>query len=305
MAWFFIALVAPILWSFSNHIDKYIVSRYSTHKSKVGGLIIHTAFSAILVLPIVYLIHPAIFNIRISSIYALIIAGFLNILAILFYLYAINNEEESIVIPFFQLIPVFGYILGYLVFGETLNTKQIIAGLIILFGVVILSINFNKKSKSKIKIGLVLLMASSSLLYALYFVVFKFVAIEENFWTSMFWEEIGMLIIGVLLFLLVKSYRLDFNSLVKNYTLKLFSVNMLNEYVYSAGSFFYNFALLLAPVTMVLLVNAYQPVFVLIIGVALTLFLPKISVEEISGRNFAQKVFAIAVIVLGSVILYM
>jgi hypothetical protein len=50
----------------------------------------------------------------------------------------------------------------------------------------------------------------------------------------------------------------------------------------------------------VLLAGAFQPVFVLVIGVILTLFFPKISIESLSKKHLAQKIVAISLIMIGT-----
>lgn len=305
MSWFFIALIAPVLWSISNHLDKYLVSRYASVEGGIGGIITNSALFPILFLPIIVLIYPFVFQIAPAHCLVLILAGVINITAILFYLYAINREEASVAAPFFQIIPVFGYIFGYFIFGEILTSHQIIASLLIIMGAFILSIELREQQKSRFKKRVVLLMLASSLCYALYFVLFKVAAIEENFWASMFWEEVGMIAAGLVLFIFVRNYRQDFFRLVKGYTAKFFSVFALNEVVYVTGSFFFNFSLLLAPVALVMLVNSYQPAFVFLIGTLLTLFLPRIAKEEIRGRYLVQKIIGIVIITIGSMLLYL
>ena len=122
--WFFIALIAPILWSIVNHIDKNILSRYQEGRG-VGAILIFSSLSSVVILPFIifffilkYLAYPFRFLL-------LMMVGFLSAAAFYFYLQAMNIEEASVVIPLFQFDPVFGYILSYFILKESLNVNQI------------------------------------------------------------------------------------------------------------------------------------------------------------------------------------
>ena len=147
------------------------------------------------------------------------------------------------------------------------------------------------------------------LLAALFFafndVLFKrFTLFEGSFVTSLFWQHIGIFIVGMFFFLLVKNFREDFFLLVKNNRAKIFVLNGFSESFYVLGNLISNFATLFAPVVLVLVVNTYQTVFTFIIGISLTLFLPHIVTEKISKRHLIQRILAIVIILLGSYFLY-
>src|SRR3989338_8059799 len=107
--WFLIALIAPILWSVINHIDKYILSRYEEGRG-VGALLVFSSLSSIIVLPILAVVYGSqIFGLPLIDRLILLIAGLLNAAGFYFYLKAMDIEEASVVIPLFQVDPIFGY----------------------------------------------------------------------------------------------------------------------------------------------------------------------------------------------------
>jgi hypothetical protein len=59
------------------------------------------------------------------------------------------------------------------------------------------------------------------------------------------------------------------------------------------------YATLLAPVALVLLVNSFQPLFVLAFGVALTLFFPGVAKESLGGTKMLQKGAGIGLMLVG------
>src|SRR3989338_7900965 len=111
--WFLIALIAPILWSLVNHIDKFILSRYENGRG-VGALFIFSSLSSVIVLPVlIYSYHSQIFSISKIDFLILLFIGFLSAAGFFFYLRAMDIEEASVVVPLFQFDPIFAYVLSF------------------------------------------------------------------------------------------------------------------------------------------------------------------------------------------------
>lgn len=302
--WFLIALIAPILWSIVNHIDKYMLSKYLKDRG-VGALLIFSALSSIVVLPfIIYFFHSQIFNISNIDLVTLLLVGFLSAGAFYFYLEGMNEEEASIVVPLFQLVPIFGYFLGYLILGESLNISQILSSLLVIFGIIILTIEIDIDNNVTLKKKVLVLITISSFLFALHDTLFKKVAIVESFWVSIFWQYTSLVIFGILILIFIKKFRKDFLMMMSGIGGKVFSLNIASELLYILGNLANNFALLLAPVAIVLVVSSYQPFFVFIGGIFLTIFLPKLASEKISHKHFFHKLISIVIILVGSYLLY-
>lgn len=306
MNWFFIAIWAPIFWSVSTHFDKFILSKYSK-KSGVGSVFLFsTLFSLIFsILVFIFKHDEIIFNSNLQNIFLFLLPGFLNASGLYFYLRSLKNEESSVVVALFQLSPVFAYFLGYVVLGEILTLTQIFASIIILTGAGILSFNFEEKGKIRIKWKMTFFILLSAFLFAFNDVLFKkFTIYQGSFATSLFWQHIGIFIVGCLFFFFLKRYKEDFVFLIKNNRVKIFALNGFTELFYVLGNLLSNFATLFASVALVLVVNTYQAVFTFIFGILLTLLLPHIITEKISKRHLLQKILAIIIILLGSYFLY-
>ncbi len=298
MNWFFIALINPIAHAAVNHIDKYLISRYVKGGS-VGTLILFSALFSVVALPVIYFIHPNVFSV-IQPLQALVlmINGGLLVTAIILYLYALGLDEASYVAPFFQLVPVIGFILGFLLLGEGLHGNQIMAGMLIVCGGIILSLEFGE-GKKKIKTKLILLMLGSSFFYALNAVVFKSIAVHQGFLDSLFWDMAGKFVFGLVLFFAVKSYRQQFIDLIKTNRYSIIGLNILNEVIALVGEIALVLAVLFAPVALVQSVAGLQPAFVFIIGVLVTLLFPKIAQESLQRKMLLQKIGGILVITIG------
>ena len=302
--WFLIALLAPLLWSVVNHIDKYMLGK-CLQKRGVGALLIFSALSSVIILPFIgYVYRSEIFTIGGNDLFTLLCVGFLSAGGLYFYLKGMELEEASIVVPLFQIVPVFGYILGYLILGESLSAAQILSSLLIMSGIIILTLEIDADNKLTLKMEVLSIVAISSFLFALYDTLFKKVALVGGFWVSVFWQYVSLVIFGILIFICIKKFRHDFLSMWSGMGGRIFSLNAGSELLYIAGSLANNFATLLAPVALVLVVSSYQPLFVFIGGVLLTVFLPHISREKVSPRHLLHKLTSIVIILFGSYLLY-
>lgn len=301
MSWFIIALVPPLLWAICNHIDKYLLSKYLKSLG-FGSLILFSALIGPALLPIILIIQPRVF--AISPILALVImaSGSLYIISLIPYMKALAQEEASRIIPFFQTMPIFGYLLGYFFLQETLTWLQIFSSVLIIAAAVILNIEI-KTNRAKINFKAIWLMVLSSFLLALITFLFKFVALQGNFWQTTFWEYIGFSLTAIFILVFVKSYRRDFFQVWKHNTAPVLLLNAGNEILNIIAKIILTFATLSAPLALVFVASGTTPFFVFLIGIILTIFLPKWGKENISKKVLVQKIIAIIILFIGSYLL--
>ena len=305
MNWFLMALIATFLWAIVNIFDNYLVLNFSDKERErsSGGLVLFSSLIGLFIALGIFIFVPDLFGIPLIDKVLLFIAGVLTIVWIIFYLFALEIEEVSNIVPWFLTVPVFGYILGYFFLGETLTRQELIGSLIILIGVGIISIDWQGEKK-KIKHKPVLYMAIACFLVAVSGVLFKYVTIENNFWVSSFWEYIGLGISGILIYLFIPKYRNEFHFMNKTGGKKIFFLNITSEFLTIGGNLLTNYALLLAPVTLVYLVGSFQPAIVLILAILGTKFFPKIVEENISDASLKIKFFAMFLMLLGTVLIF-
>lgn len=302
--WFFLSLAAPFLWAIANHIDKYLLSKHFEGNG-IGAIFLFSTIFSVVVPPIIFCIKPEIVSgITPGDMLLLIGIGAIGAIAFLLYLHALDIEESSVVVPLLQMIPVFGYFLGDLILGETLNRMQIVAAAIVILGVVVLSLELEGDQKMRIKRKVLLLTAGASFLFALQETGFKSVAIRDGFMQSVFWQYLGLTCVGIISFLCIPKYRNEFTNMFQTKLSLVLTLNISTEILYILGNICSSMAALLAPVAIVLVVSSYQPLFVFVGGTLLTMFLPKIATEKISPRHLLQKIVAILIILLGSCLLY-
>lgn len=303
MNWFFIALGAPFLWALVNISDQYLVAKYSTGERGSGGLVLFSSLIGIFAAIAIGIFSHGIFSVPFLDIILLIITGGITIFWIILYLFTLEIEEVSAVVPWFLTIPIFGYLLGYLLLGETLTLQQKIGSLVILSGVLLMSVDFSKQKK-EFKWRPALYMIVACILVAISGIIFKYVNIENSFWISSFWEYVGLGGFGVLIYLFIPKYRKEFMLMNRKGGAKIFTLNTLSEILTITGNLLTNFAILLAPVTLVYLVSSFQPAIVLFMTLIATKFFPNIAKEELQTRALLPKTLAIMVMIFGSIILF-
>ena len=302
MTWFIIALIAPFLYALTNHIDKILLEKYFK-EGGVGTLLIFSGILSAAALPFLFIADPSALSMDLANIAVLAVVGILNVLVLWFYLLALKDEEASIAIVFYQLVPVFGVILGYVFLDEVLTQMQLIAMGIVILGTSIVSFEIDADNKFRLRRNTIVLMSLAGFFWALESVIFKAVALEENVVRSLFWEHLMLTVAGVLIFLCIRSYRKHFISAVRRNSRGILGLNFANEGIYMVGNIVSGFAYLLAPIGLILLGESYQPLFVFAIGIFLTLVFPKLVAEKIEAKHLWPKLFAIIVTGIGTYLL--
>lgn len=297
MTWFVIALVGPVMYAVANHTDKYLLTRYVRH-GEVGAMVIFSAIFSLVALPVVVAIEPAVFDVPLGRGVLLALNGMLLVAALLCYFYALHEDEASYVVPLYQTIPIFGFVLGYVLLHESISRWQALASLIIITGALILSFDVSEKIRFKKKV--VCWMLGASFCAALNGVLFKALALDAGFWPATFWTLLGKVCVGPLLFACAPAYRRQFLAMFKMNSGPVLSLNALSESLFIIGEAAMAYASLLAPVALVLLVNSLQPLCVLFSGVLLSVFAPAISRESITRKQLAQKLLGTATIIIGT-----
>ena len=111
-------------------------------------------------------------------------------------------------------------------------------------------------------------------------------------------------IVGIFIFLFIPKFRKEFMYMNKKGGIKIFILNIVSESVSTIAHFLTNFAILLAPVTMVYLVGSFQPAILLFLTIIGTKFFPHIVEESLHHKVLIPKAIAIIIIIAGSIFLF-
>jgi uncharacterized membrane protein len=294
--WLLFAFVGPLSWAVSTHIDKYLIDRYF-RGSDTAVLMVFTALIGVLALPFIWVFVPGVFAPSLAAIGVMTVSGVMYIASMLFYLRAIQSEEASVVAPLFQTTTIFSFVLAWLMLGETLTLRSAGGAALIMAGVLFLSLDSEFRLQ-RIKGRVVFGMVFCTFILALANVLFKFYAVQDDFWVTTFWTFVGEALFGAAI-LAIPRYRTQFLYLVRQHTGALLGVNGANELINVGGGLSVRYATMLAPVALVSAVASTTTLFVFALGTLLSVFAPKLSREDLSRRELARKAVAAAVVTAG------
>jgi uncharacterized membrane protein len=300
MNWFIYAIAAPFLWAIDNHIDKLVLNRYYKDV-RPGTVMFLSALTNGLFSLLIFCFYRGSLHLPLSSELLILFAGCLYFVAAFPYFYALKQDEASRIAPLFQAQPIFAYILGASFLGELLSPKEMIAGLIIIIGSILISIDLDNGFKLKQKVFW--LMMLSTLLVAIGAFLFKFVGETAGFWPTAFYQYLGTAAAGVALFILSPSRRNDLLSVMNTFGKPVFAIGLLTESINTAARVAFNFATLLAPLAVVTFVAGLQPIFVFAIGIVVTILMPRLGKENLVRKHLLQKCISISMILVGTSLL--
>jgi uncharacterized membrane protein len=296
MSWLIFAFSGPVLWAISTHLDKYLVERFFK-ATDVAVLVVFTALIGLFLMPVIAAFDHSVLTHDWSSIALMGLSGILYMGAILFYLRALQDHEASVVAPFFQASPLFGYALAYLVLGETLTTQQLLGSGLILAGVLFVSVRSGPR-RERFRWSLALPMLACGFVLSLSTLIFKIFAVRDEFWATTFWMFAGEAVFGAV-FLCIAHYRSQFVRLLRSNTMALLAINGSNELINLGGGLGNRYALAFAPLSIVQAVGSTTTLFVFALGIILALLFPSVAREDLSTRELVLKGVAAVLVAAG------
>jgi len=300
MDWIWLALIPPFLFALGTHIDKYVLGKY--FKGNSGATIIFSCLIGFVVFPLAFLFQPNVFAVSPLTALILILNGFLYIIYLFPYFEALKNEDASTISPLFQSIPMFSALLAFFLLKEVLSLIQLIAFALIIVGAIGINLKIGKKGFF-LKRKVLFLMLSAALIIALNGVVFKLFALDLDFWTTVFWQQVGFALFGAILLIFFKKFRVEFFSSLKQNTFAVISLNLFNEIINIIAVLIFAYTTLLAPIALVSVLNGFTPIFVLLQGILLSKMFPKHVKEEISKKIILQKFIFMLLIIAGGILI--
>ena len=301
MNWFLLALAAPLAWSVANYIDKYILASAEDYRSANGGGLFTLSSLIGLVIPLCIVLVGGWTSLQLGSntTGALIFSGAIEALYLLFYFWALEKESATTVIALFQLTPIMGLLFGFLLLGELPSGLQLCAVLIIVIGSLCVVL---KKGQWKMN-TVVLLVIASTAFFGLYNTLFKLAAEGIPFWSGIFWQYVGVGIVGFITFVTVGPYRKEAIRMLTKRKGTTLIATFAAEFMNMLALLATNAAILVAPVAIVLSISSIQPVFVMLEGILLASLFPKIFGSEKTSFKI-QYVIGILLVCIGGVLVY-
>ncbi|MBR2708971.1 DMT family transporter [Candidatus Saccharibacteria bacterium] len=296
-----LAIIAAVFYAATNHIDKYLISK-AVKNADYRALILVSTIIAGGVMAIIYsFVCNFELTFDIPSILLLLFNSALYTVANIFWFKALDRDDTTIVVIMFQLIPVFMLLLSPLILQDQhINPLQLVGGLLITLAAVFLTYEPTHKKFNKEKLITLAIMAFVSLAYAIWFIIERRINQEHDFNQTILWSNITLFIVGIFIFIFIKSFRKSFSKMLKTNGPKVIGLNLVNEMLNSFGGVLSTFAGTMASVALVSFVTqGVQPFAVMLMGILITRLFPKIEKEKITKTDIIKRVATIIVCMVG------
>lgn len=298
MLWLIVAISAYLILAIVFLVDKYLLVG-PIPNPKVYTFYIGTLGILVLILvPFVGFSVPGIGQIILS-----LLAGAFFIYGIFWLNSALRLFEASRVIPAIGgILPIFTFLLIYIFSRgeEVFKIWEFSAFILLILGSIL--ITYEKAKKISLKSFKISVIAAFFL--ALSFVLAKYVYMVQPFWSGYIWIRIGGFLMAIS-FLFAQEVRNELSKVKINWATggwrpkKTAAIFLSNQAAGASANILQNWAIALAPLVCVAIINALQGVqyvFLLMFAASLSLKFPKILKEEISREIIFQKIIAILLI---------
>lgn len=296
--WIYFALIAQFIWSFTSLIDKIVISK-GYIKSPFVYIVLNGLMNVLLIFLIPFFsFEPLIF----TDFLIVMFTGIMFSAAVIIYYKAVQYDEISRITMMYQFGPIFVLILSFLFLGDALTKNHFIGFLFLLIAGLIVSYKKTNGSFKLTKAFWYMLLAS--LLGSISLVLAKHIFSVTSFWNAFLWLRLSGF--SALVVLAVPSIRSQFINTFKNMKNKIKGLLGFKMVIDFSAFIFSGYALMNAPAPIVsALNNSVLPLFVFIIALLTSIYLPKLVKEDINKKVILIKIAAIMLIIIGIVFINM
>jgi drug/metabolite transporter (DMT)-like permease len=290
MSWFYLALLAPLLYAAVNLLDDNLLS--FVYKSPYLATTFAGFFGALPLLSRVFL--PAS-SIAVWPALLAMIAGFLTIAYYFFYFKGLDSDSPSTVIALFSLAPATIPFFAHFIVHERLTAMEIVGFLIVLVASMGLAVSSLKQFKlSKALLPVVIAVVFMDVIS----IITKYVYQRVDFYPAYLYFSAGMGMGGLCFLLLKFSDNKVGLAEIRKSIKKLLPLFIVAELIGMSAELTLNLAIARGSVSLVKVIEGIQPMFVLLIALALYPVSPKYFREAEEGRP-VKKFLLMLLIVLG------
>lgn len=295
--WIFLALLAPLFWAFSNFVDKYLLGKHTK------GIYDFLFFSSVTSLSWIFIVVLTFFvgfpDLNEFS-WIPITTGVFLLYSYGFYGKALEKGDTSALVILFKLIPVVTVILAFIFLGQKLSANESLGFMIVLIGATFVS--FQRIGRGGFIKGFWLILIAI-LMWAIVTVMIDYGLQKIAFWDYFILDVLGQGIGGLSL-LLLSPVRREIIAGVKTGTIKKYNLFMGNNLLDLFGQMSVKKALAIGPSAgLITVVTQVQSFYAIVIGLALSIFLPHVIKEDISAGTLVKKFIGAAIMFVGVYVL--
>lgn len=248
-----------------------------------------------------------------------LLAGLLFLGTLVFWYKALHQSEATRVVPIVgALTPIFSFLLSYIFLGDTLSERQLLAFLILIYGGVLVSVKKTrfykiKEINEKIKIifgdlfggihaqfrptqRLIINSIISALFFAGYYVLIKYIYMNQPFIGGFVWSRLGTFLGVILIFFMPGWRKMIMNHQKKARAPKNLFFFLAIRLLAAAAFIMLNWAVSRANVSLINSLQGTQYVFLFLLIMFLSSKHPKILEEEMGGGVLLQKIIGVLLV---------
>ena len=290
MNYWIIATLGYLVLAISFVIDKYLLKQHIKNPMVFSFYVGIAGPIALILAP--FGLHGLPFGILMAA----FISGALFTFASFFLYAAMAQTSVSRILPILGgLIPLFTLFLAYVFLGERLSDRQLLAFVFLVFGAILISL---KKQETSIHLAVIRNSIAASFLFALSFVMSKYVYNHTDFVSGLIWTRIGVFL-GALSYLIPPQNRRMIATAPGETRKKNIFIYYLAHGLGAIGGLLQNYAVAIGSVIIVNALQGTQFMFLLLMTTVLSIYFPKIIHEKVTQNILLQKIMAIVLITIG------
>jgi drug/metabolite transporter (DMT)-like permease len=245
-------------------------------------------------------------------------AGLLFLWALVAWYKALHQSDATKVVPIVgAFVPIFSFILSYIFFGHVFTQQEFLAFLILLAGGILISVKNKKESlwqsfvkKIRILFGakdaelhpvrrLIINSVVSAFIFAAYYVLIKYIYLNQPFLGSFVWTRIGSFLGALILVLPERNWKIIFEPARKKEAIKNLPLFLGVRFVAVIAFILINYAISLGNVALINALQGVQYLFLIIIVLFLSRSYPGILKEEMNKSVLIQKFIGVVLVGVG------
>lgn len=287
-------LIAQGIWAVCSLIDKIVIS-----KGHIRSPFVYIVLNGVMNVFLIFLLPFVKFEpLKFTDFLIALFAGAAYSTAVTLYYKAVQYDEISRIKVLAQLTPIFVFMLSFLFLGEILTTGHFIGFLLLLGAGIMISYKNGKKSFMLSKAFYYMLTAA--FVDAFGIIAEKHILNVTSFWSAFLWLRLASFV--SLSVLLVPSIRNDFVQTFKGMKTRIRQLLGFKMIIDFSAFIFAVYALFKGPASLVtVLGSSAGPLFMFLIALLISIYLPKIVKEGIDRKTISIKISAIILIIAGIV----
>ena len=275
-------------------LDKVLITKRKIEPVSYTFFTIITGLVFLAIWPWVFLHLPN------RAIFLDVLSGIWFSLAYFVFFKAMSGGEVSRVIPFvFGIMPLFDVAISVFTGKNTLQIQEVAALSLLVPGALLISYKPNSFLKSHVglKIGAAFMLSSYNALW-------QYAAQTGTVLNNLMWNRIGAALL-VICFLLIPSLRNKIFATKHIEQKKDTSILFIAKQLLGGFSFlFLSFLLVMGKISVVSSLQGFRYIFLFVAGIIFTKYHKHVLEEDVDRHTKKQKLFAIVLICLGTLILF-